>query len=130
MPPFIIQLTDAQAWAIGAALAFMALDIVSGFIAAIINNCVSSSKMRVGIGHKVLMCCVIAMALMLEVAGSHVAGLGFSGVTTVAVCVYIVVMEVASVMENVCSAYPELANSKLAKIFEQVAEQESESKED
>lgn len=114
--PFI-HLTEPQAWAIGAALAFMVMDIVTGFAAAVIKNDVSSAKMRAGLGHKALLVCLIALALMLEVAGAHITGLGFSGVTTVGVCVYIIVMEVASCMENVCGAYPELRDTPLMRIF-------------
>ena len=118
----IIQLTEAQGWAIGAAVAFMAMDILTGFIAAAINRCISSSKMREGIGHKALMLCVIAVALMVEVASEHVVGLGFGGVTVVAVCAYMVVMEVASIMENVCSAYPELRDTPLMRVFDHQGE--------
>lgn len=114
----IIHLTDAQTWAMGAAVAFMAMDILTGFIAAAINHTISSSKMREGIGHKALMVCVILVALMVEVASEHVVGLGFGGVTVVAVCAYMVVMEVASIMENVCSAYPELRDTPLMRVFD------------
>ena len=114
--PFI-QLTEPQAWAIGGALAFMVMDVVTGFVAAAIRHDVSSAKMRAGLGHKALLVCLIALALMLEVAGAHITGLGFSGVTTVGVCVYIIVMEVASCCENVCGAYPELADTPLMRIF-------------
>ena len=50
-----LQLTEAQSWAIGAAVAFMCMDMLTGFIGAVINKCVSSSKMREGIGHKALL---------------------------------------------------------------------------
>lgn len=115
--PFI-QLTEPQTWAIGAAMAFMVMDVVTGFASAVIKNDVSSAKMRAGLGHKALLVCLIALALMLEVAGAHITGLGFSGVTTVGVCVYIVIMEVASCCENICDAYPELADSPLMRIFD------------
>lgn len=74
--------------------------------------------MREGIGHKALILCVIAVAIMLEAASEHVVGLGFGGVTVVAVCAYMVVMEVASIMENVCSAYPELRDTPLMRVFD------------
>ena len=114
----IYQLTEAQEWAIGIACCFMVMDIVTGFIAAIINKEVSSAKMRVGLGHKILLLCLIAVALMLELAAAHVAGLGFSGVTVTLVCAYIIIMEVASILENVCSAYPELRDMPLMHIFD------------
>lgn len=118
MPPIhFIHLTEPQTWAIGAALAFMLLDIVTGFIAAAINNAISSSKMRAGLGHKVALVCLIILALMVEVASEHIAGLGFGGVMTVTVCVYIIVMEVASVCENICKADPDLVDTPVMKLF-------------
>ncbi len=81
------QLSEAQAWAIAIACAFMVMDILTGFIGAVINGNVSSAKMRVGLGHKILLCCLI-------------------------------VMEVASILENVCAAYPELRDTPLMRIFD------------
>lgn len=113
----IITLGEPQVWAIGLAVAFMAMDIITGFTAACINCNVSSSKMRVGLGHKLLLMCLIALALLIEVAGEHIAGLGFGGVTTILVCGYIIVMEVSSCAENICSAYPELADTPVMRVF-------------
>lgn len=112
------QLSEAQAWAIAIACAFMVMDILTGFIGAVINGNVSSAKMRVGLGHKILLCCLIAVAVMIELAGAHIAGLGFSGVSVTVVCVYIIIMEVASILENVCAAYPELRDTPLMRIFD------------
>ena len=81
------QLSEAQAWAIAIACAFMVMDILTGFIGAVINGNVSSAKMRVGLGHKILLCCII-------------------------------IMEVASILENVCAAYPELRDTPLMRIFD------------
>lgn len=115
MPLF--TLSEPQAWAIGCAFVLMAMDIVTGLVAALINSEFSSSKMREGLGHKAMLACVIVLACVLEMAGAHIAGLGFSGVTIVAVCVYICAMEVGSIMENICSAYPELKGTALFNIF-------------
>lgn len=114
----IYELSDTQIWSIGAAVAFMCMDILTGWLKGVITHTFSSSVMREGLGHKALCLCIIGLALMLEIAGSHIAGLGFSGVTVVAVCIYIIVMEVSSILENVCSAYPELRDTPLARLFE------------
>ena len=55
MSNIIIQLTEPQVWAIAIACAFMVMDILTGFIGAVINGNVSSAKMRVGLGHKILL---------------------------------------------------------------------------
>lgn len=118
MPNMPVQLTEPQIWAIGLACALMLMDIVTGFTAAVINGTVSSSKMREGLGHKVLLLCVILLSIIIEVGTQHVVGLGLGGVTVTVVCAYIAVMEVASCMENICSAYPELRDTPLMRIFD------------
>ena len=78
---------EPQLWAMGMACVFMLLDIVSGFVGALKNRCVNSSKMRDGIFNK-------------------------------AALLIVILMEVASVMENVAKISPELAGSRLLKFFD------------
>lgn len=111
------MITEVNAWSIGLAMGFMLMDILTGFIGSIITHTFSSSKMREGLGHKMLLICIIAMAIMLEIGGEHIEGLGFTSVTVPVVCVYIIIMEVGSVLENVCTAYPELKDSPLFTLF-------------
>lgn len=111
------MITEVNEWSIGLAVGFMLMDILTGFIGSIITHTFSSSKMREGLGHKVLLLCIIAMAVMLEIGGEHIEGLGFTAVTVPVVCVYIIVMEVGSVLENACSAYPELKDTPLFLLF-------------
>lgn len=119
-----LSLTDPQVWAIGLACVLMLMDIVTGFIGAIIKGNVSSAKMREGLGHKALLLCVILLSIIIEAGTQHVVGLGLGGVTVTVVCAYIAVMEVASCMENVCSAYPELRDTPLMRIFKHDADGE------
>lgn len=111
------MIPEANTWSIGLAVSFMLMDVLTGFIGSIITHTFSSSKMREGLGHKALLLCIIAMAVMLEIGGEHIEGLGFTAVTVPVVCVYIVVMEVGSVLENVCTAYPELRDTQLFMLF-------------
>lgn len=111
------MITEVNAWSIGLAVGFMLMDILTGFIGSIITHTFSSSKMREGLGHKALLLCIIAMAVMLEIGSTHIDGLGFTAVTVPVVCVYIIVMEVGSVLENICSAYPELRDTPLFNLF-------------
>lgn len=113
----MLTIGEPQIWAIGLACVMMLMDFVTGFIGAVVRGTVSSSKMREGLGHKALLLCVIAMSVILEVGAQHVAGLGLGGVTVTVVCAYIIVMEVASCMENVCAAYPELRDTPLMRVF-------------
>ncbi len=117
---YIYVLSEQQVWAIAGACVLMLFDIASGLVAAIVNCEFSSAKMRTGLWHKTVLLLVILLAMCIEILSSHVVGLGFDGVTVYAVCVLIIVMEVGSVMENLCAASPELAKLPIMKIFEQV----------
>lgn len=114
----IIQLAEPEVWALGTAFLTMLIDVVVGFAQSLITGSFSSSVMRVGLGHKFITICIMALSVILEAACSHVAGLPFNGVTTVVVSGYVIVMEVGSILENAAKAYPELRDTPLYKIFE------------
>lgn len=113
----MLTIGEPQLWAIGLDCVMMLMDFITGFIGAVVRGDVSSSKMREGLGHKALLLCVIVLAVIIEAGAQHVAGLGFGGVTVTVVCAYIAVMEVASCLENVCAAYPELRDTPLMRVF-------------
>lgn len=114
----IIQLAEPEVWALGTAFATMLIDVVVGFSQSLITGSFSSSVMRIGLGHKFITICIMALSVILEAACSHVADLPFSGVTTVVVSGYVIVMEVGSILENAAKAYPELRDSPLFRLFE------------
>lgn len=112
-----IQVTEAQAWGIALACVMMCVDVATGFLAAIANNEVSSTRMRKGLVHKVLVLMLVFACLAIELAGRHFIELPYDIPTCEVVCGYVVVMEVASVLENVSKGYPEFAGSALSKLF-------------
>lgn len=114
--PFI-SLTDAECWAMVAAVCFMLFDIVSGLAGALVRGQFSSTKMREGLWHKAMLILVIALAVSVQGFTGHIAELGFTVPIIVPACTYIVLMEVASVLENIALAYPELADSPLFRLF-------------
>lgn len=116
MPP-VIFLTDAQSWGIVLACVMMVADVVVGFITAVINEELSSIKMREGLLHKVLMLILIFVCLVIEIGISHAVALPYDVPTCEVVCGYIVVMELISVLENIGNGYPELKDSALFKLF-------------
>lgn len=116
MPPALI-LTDAQSWGIALACVMMIADIVVGFISAAINEELSSTKMRNGLLHKVLMLVLIFVCLAIEVGISHSVALPYDIPTCEVVCGYIVIMELMSVLENIANGYPELRDSALFRLF-------------
>lgn len=112
-----LVLTEPQAWAIGAVLVMMLLDIVSGFVQACVNHCVESTKMREGVLHKASIALVIAATYAVELASSHVTGLDLGGLGVVTVCAVTIVMEFVSVWENACKACPDLKDSPLGRLI-------------
>ena len=110
-------LTEAQAWAMGGVAVFMVLDIISGFVQAVVNRCLDSTKMREGVLHKASIGLVVLSTWALEVLAQHVADLSIEGLGTVPVCVILVLMELVSIWENVCRANPALADSPLGHLL-------------
>lgn len=110
-------ISDAQFWGIVLACLMMCADVLTGFIVAVINNEVSSTVMRKGLLHKVLTLVLIAACLAIEIALTHMVVLPYDIPTCEVVCGYVVVMELASVLENIGKGYPELADSAVFKLF-------------
>lgn len=95
-------------WQIIAPLIFIVADVISGYIQAVINKSVSSSVMRNGLCHKVLLILVLILGFVVEYA------FGLSAVS-VGICIYIIVMEFTSILENLEEAG---VNIDLKSIFE------------
>lgn len=96
--------------------AFIAMDLASGFIQAVANKCVDSGKMRTGLWHKCGFIGAILLSALCEWATMYI-DLGFVLPLFTPVCVFICLTEIVSIFENLCEFSPELANSKLAEIF-------------
>lgn len=95
-------------------LAFIALDVVTGFAKAAHNREISSTAMRQGLYHKVGMIGALALAYLCQLATIALdLPEGFNAVYA-GVAVYLVLVEVASVLENLCELSPELASSPIA----------------
>ena len=115
IPP--VPLSDAQTWSILLACVMMCADVVVGFIQAAINNQLSSTKMRQGLLHKVLILILIFVCLAIEIGISHTVKLPYDIPTCGVVCGYVIIMELMSILENIARGYPEFADSQLFKLF-------------
>ena len=98
------------------ACVFMVLDLVSGFCAAVKNHEVQSTKMKQGLWHKCGFMLAIVFGVMCEYAMNYV-DLGFTIPVQVAVCTFIICIEIMSIIENLGKLSPELAGSEFLKIF-------------
>lgn len=114
----IYTFTEQQIWAIGGAFLMMLIDMVTGIAQAICNRSFKSSTMRRGLCHKATLSLIIMLVICIEILSSHIVGLNFGGITVYVVCIAIIGMEFASILENIKQAYPELADTPIMKIFE------------
>ena len=102
-------------------LAFILFDYLTGLAQAIYNKQLDSSIMRRGLFHKAALICVIGLAVLVEYALPHI-DLG-SGLVTLdgwllmAVCGWVCLMELTSILENLAKINNDLANSKLLEFF-------------
>lgn len=84
-------------WQIATPLIFSLCDVLTGFIQAIINNEVQSKVMREGLLHKSLIIIIVFL--------SFAASLTFNiSLISKAVCIYVIVMETMSILENLGKA--------------------------
>ena len=113
-------MTESQSWSIVLACIMMVADVVVGFVGAAIRHDISSTKMREGIGHKVMMLTLIAVAYVLGVGLTHVGGIQFEVPSTEVVCWYTIVMELASIIENVGKSWPEFSGTQLYGYFRKI----------
>lgn len=104
-------------WSIMACLALMVFDVITGFLGAWKSKDINSTKMREGLFHKGALILIIALACMCEFFVLHVPELGISVPLVIPTCVIIFAMELVSITENIAKVNPELADSKLLKLF-------------
>ena len=122
MIPGVIEFTEPELWAVAAALIMMVMDIITGFAGAVVTGTISSTKMREGIGHKAMLVMLVVLAVLVQTFSLHIGDMGWTIPLIVPVCVYIVVMEVASVVENCVSAYPDLKDTPLVRLFDRAVD--------
>lgn len=94
----------------------MVLDVATGFAGAVKCGSVQSGRMREGLWHKAGFVGMVAMAYLLEF-GARVVDLGVSVPAVSAVCVFVVLTETASIVENLCVLNPAIAASPLGNVF-------------
>lgn len=102
--------------ALGITFALIVIDYLTGIAKAIKKKDVSSEKMREGLWHKASYLIVLILAEIIE-HGQHVVDMGFTMPILIPACVYIVVTELASILENLGEINPELQNSPILQLF-------------
>lgn len=90
-------------WQIITPLCFSATDFITGYIQAVINHDVQSKKMRTGLLHKTLIFLVIMLSFVFHLAFNLKYVSSF-------VCIYVIFMEIISILENLKKAGLEFGN--------------------
>lgn len=95
---------------------FILFDMVSGVIKAMKKRKFTSSVMREGLFHKCgsILCVVFGFAV--DKAQAYF-DLGVTIPVAIAICTYIVIMEIGSIIENICEINPQILPEKLKKYF-------------
>lgn len=108
---------EPDMWSLIAVLFFVATDYLTGVVKAIMQNNLSSQKMREGLGHKFAYLILITVAYVIDTVSAHVSlGLPINVfiVTVGGVCL----IELTSILENIYEINPELKNKPFMRIFD------------
>lgn len=101
-----------------AILVLVTLDYVTGIVAGCMTEGFSSSKMRKGLVHKATYLVAILVCLCIEYLSLYLdLGFAFGSGITALVCVWIVLSEVGSIIENISKMNPELADNSFMRLF-------------
>ena len=96
---------------LGVTLGFILFDIITGIIKAIYKEGLNSTVLRQGLFHKLSEILAVGGAWLLEYAIGYI-NLGLSLPLINVVSVYICIMELISIIENIC-----IINPRLYKLF-------------
>ena len=95
---------------------FIILDVISGFTKAVYQNNVQSKIMRQGILHKFSYIVILALAYLIDYAGTYFA-LGFPAELFMITSGFVCVTETLSIIENVLAVLPDDIGQGLRSIF-------------
>ena len=111
-------MTTADVWCAIAVMFFITTDYVTGVAKAIMQDNLSSKKMREGLGHKFAYIILVLVAWFIDEVNLHV-DLGLP--VSVFVCTVggICLIELTSILENITVINPELADAPFMQIFAQ-----------
>ena len=96
--------------------AFIVLDFITGLIKAFSTKSYSSSVMREGLFHKAGSIMVIVFGALVDCAQGYM-DLGVTIPVATTLCIYICLMEIGSIIENLCIINPRIIPDKLKSYF-------------
>lgn len=99
---------------------FMALDIMSGLLKAFKEKEYSSTIMRQGLYHKCGSVLCVLFATLVDYTQKFI-DIGLAIPILKSVCVYIIIMEISSIIENICTLNPDILPEKLTQYFKKLS---------
>lgn len=116
-------MSTAELCALGITAILIAMDYLSGIAAAASRGDLQSSKMREGLWHKLGEVGAIILAYLVAEEG-HYIGLPYQiDLLIPAVLIWISVMEITSILENLALLNPDLASAGFLQIFKKTTEE-------
>lgn len=107
--------------ALAVTTAMIVLDYLTGIAKAVYAGSISSGKMREGLWHKFSYVIVVVLAEIIEHAQT-VLPLGFDIPLVVPAAVYIILTEIASILENLTEINPGLKENPVMNLFRKVTD--------
>ena len=99
---------------------FILLDMITGHVKAFKEKNYTSSIMREGLFHKCGSILCVVFASLVDYAQT-VVDLGLKVPVTIPVCIYIITMEIGSIIENVVTINPQIMPEKLKAYFQKLS---------
>lgn len=111
-----MTMTTTDVWCVFSVVFFIIVDYVTGIAKAILQNTLSSQKMRQGLWHKFAYLILTLVAYSVDMINLHV-DLGLP--VSVFVCTVggISLIELTSILENITAINPELADAPFMSVF-------------
>lgn len=98
---------------------FILLDMITGVVKAFKEKNYTSSVMREGLFHKCGSVLCVTFGFLVDYAQNFL-DFGVSVPVALSVCVYICLMEIGSIIENVCSINPQIMPEKIKGYFQKL----------
>ena len=105
----------------------MAVDWLTGIIAAIHAQTVTSHMMKKGLLHKSMYLLILVLAAVADMLGIS-GDIGFPLDLSIVCATAIIAIECSSILENACAVEPRLADSPIGAIFSKVEPKHGERK--
>ena len=113
----MILWTEEETWLSVAVLIFIIIDYITGVINAALKKSISSRKMREGLGHKATYIILLSVCYTIDAIQLNTE-LNLPAKLFPIVSCGILLIELTSIIENICEINPELKQANFMYIFE------------